>query len=344
MELRKEIGLCQDNGHYEDANLINLGALALAAAIRFLQMSATFGTKVPAGLFVPSLYVGACLGRIAGLLVRSYNQEYHFLDGAVEPGVYAMVGAAAILGGVCRVTISLVVIMLELTDSLAYVVPFMISVLLAKLVGDSLYPAIYDAYIDLNVYPFLHDEVEFRPSDRCVNVMEDRITAIDLGSRPSVSDLRELLRRSEYRGFPVVRHTHFLGYLRRDSLVSLLTRLELEHESGPEAAVGPDDVLPETDCTVIRMVPHTHCSQAHMIFRQLGVHRIFLVGPLHPGDFCDEDVLRGILSKKAFIRLLDARRVGHGQSRPGDATPSAAPQAPGGQHRQPLRQNVLLQG
>merc|ERR1719316_1230186 len=103
----------------------------IAATLRFCQTVLTIGNVCPAGLFVPSLYIGACLGRCMGAFV---NQ---IVPHDVEPGVYSMVGAAAVLGGVSRMTISLVVIMMELTGGLDYVVPFMISVLCAKTVGDA---------------------------------------------------------------------------------------------------------------------------------------------------------------------------------------------------------------
>lgn len=60
-----------------------------------------------------------------------------------------MVGAAASLSGVTRTTISLAVIMFELTDSLSYVIPVMLSVLVAKTVADALEPkGIYDLVIE----------------------------------------------------------------------------------------------------------------------------------------------------------------------------------------------------
>ena len=44
----------------------------------------------------------------------------------ITPGLYAMVGAAAVLGGVTRMTVSLVVIMFELTGGVRYIVPLMV--------------------------------------------------------------------------------------------------------------------------------------------------------------------------------------------------------------------------
>lgn len=54
---------------------------------------------------------------LPGVLTAWANSYLHFADG-VYPGIYAMVGAASVLGGACRVTISLVVIMFELTGGL----------------------------------------------------------------------------------------------------------------------------------------------------------------------------------------------------------------------------------
>ena len=54
------------------------------------------------------------------------------------PGLYAVVGAASVLGGVTRMTVSLVVIMFELTGSLEFIVPTMVGVMFAKWIGDAI--------------------------------------------------------------------------------------------------------------------------------------------------------------------------------------------------------------
>ncbi|XP_060598222.1 H(+)/Cl(-) exchange transporter 3-like [Ruditapes philippinarum] len=96
-------------------------------------------------------------------------------DCAITPGLYAMVGAAAALGGVTRMTVSLVVIMFELTGGLQYIVPLMLATMASKWVGDALgKQGIYDAHIRLNGYPYLDNKEEFTHTTIAADVMRPR--------------------------------------------------------------------------------------------------------------------------------------------------------------------------
>jgi chloride channel 3/4/5 len=86
-----------------------------------------------------------------------------------------MVGAAAVLGGVTRMTVSLVVIMFELTGGVRYIVPLMAASMASKWVGDALgRQGIYDAHIGLNGYPFLDSKEEFGHTTLAADVMQPR--------------------------------------------------------------------------------------------------------------------------------------------------------------------------
>ncbi len=89
--------------------------------------------------------------------------------------VNAIVGACAFLGGVSKMTISLVVIMFELTGGLTYIVPLMAAAMTAKWIGDGFVRGgIYDAHIELNGYPFLDNKEEFNFTTTAAEVMRPR--------------------------------------------------------------------------------------------------------------------------------------------------------------------------
>lgn len=79
---------------------------------------------IPSGIFGPSFVIGGCIGRLTGELVSFlWKRE----DNPIYPGVYAVVGAAAFCGGVTH-TVSVAVIVFELTGQLVYILPVMVSI------------------------------------------------------------------------------------------------------------------------------------------------------------------------------------------------------------------------
>jgi len=212
--------------------------LLYAALVRVLLTALTFGLVLPAGVFIPALTSGACLGRAAGLLMKGIaRNSWPMMPLAqlcqasghhcITPGIYAMVGAAAMLGGVTRMTISLVVIMLELTGGLGYVLPIMVAVIVSKWVGDAIHKhGIYDAHIELNGYPYLGPAPESGSARASSGpqTAADVMTAMPLqtiSSDTTVDELEQMLRSSPLKGWPVVvsqDRPHLVGYLCRRSL------------------------------------------------------------------------------------------------------------------------------
>ncbi|KAK1756748.1 chloride channel [Echria macrotheca] len=116
--------------------------------VKLLLTVITFGCKVPSGVIIPALDAGALFGRMVGQVIPG-----------ISPGIFAMVGAAAFLAGVSRMTVSLAVIMFELTGEVNFIPPFMIAILTAKWVADSISEdGVYDLAQHLLGHPFLDAE------------------------------------------------------------------------------------------------------------------------------------------------------------------------------------------
>ncbi|XP_025780740.1 chloride transport protein 6 [Puma concolor] len=129
--------------------------LALFFALYFLLACWTYGTSVPSGLFVPSLLCGAAFGRLVANVLKSYIGLGH-----IYSGTFALIGAAAFLGGVVRMTISLTVILIESTNEITYGLPIMITLMVAKWTGDFFNKGIYDIHVGLRGVPLLEWETE----------------------------------------------------------------------------------------------------------------------------------------------------------------------------------------
>ncbi|XP_068155986.1 chloride channel protein 2 isoform X7 [Drosophila tropicalis] len=114
---------------------------------------------VPSGMFIPVFKIGAGFGRLVGEFMAvtfPHGVRYGGRLSPIMPGGYAVVGAAAFSGSVTH-TVSVAVIIFEMTGQITHVVPVMIAVLVANAVAALLQPSIYDSIILIKKLPYLPD-------------------------------------------------------------------------------------------------------------------------------------------------------------------------------------------
>lgn len=293
-------------------------ALLLGAAILgFFLASITFGLDIPAGIILPSIAIGALYGRALGIVFRMWQQAFpkFFLFGSCEPdvqcvtpGIYAIIGAASALGGATRMTVSIVVIMFELTGALTYVIPIMIAVMLSKWCGDIFGKrGIYESWIQLKEYPFLDHRDDTAPPDvsaQKVMTSIDDLTVITAVGH-TIDTLRNLLLTTSYRGYPVVTDMSnpvLLGYISRNELSYALkyaaspSDTELSNTAQVffthQPFADPSETLdlrPWMDQTPITLNSNTTFLIVLRMFQRLGLRYVL---------FADRGVLQGLLTKK----------------------------------------------
>ena len=201
----------------------------------------TYGLALPSGLFVPCIMMGAALGRLVGETLGMTN------DAETSPGAYALIGAAGMLGGVCRMTISITVIVVESTGNVTFMLPIAITIMLAKLVGDFFTEGIYDLHIHIKGYPFIRPDgpVGGRGSLNAADVMAGGVrTVCEL---EQVGTLVKLLRSTTHHGFPVTKSGGgggVLGVILRDPGLRERYDFELKVER-PD----PDNLEANLECT-----------------------------------------------------------------------------------------------
>ncbi|XP_017083868.1 chloride channel protein 2 isoform X5 [Drosophila eugracilis] len=135
------------------------GNLVIYTLFTFMFSIIASTIPVPSGMFIPVFKIGAGFGRLVGEFMAvtfPHGVRYGGRLSPIMPGGYAVVGAAAFSGSVTH-TVSVAVIIFEMTGQITHVVPVMIAVLVANAVAALLQPSIYDSIILIKKLPYLPD-------------------------------------------------------------------------------------------------------------------------------------------------------------------------------------------
>jgi H+/Cl- antiporter ClcA len=134
------LGNGKDIAQLAFGNLVAPRLLLILVLLRPLSTVLCLGSGVPGGLFTPSLSMGALLGGVLGL-------AWSALWPGVPPGLFAVLGAAAVLAATTHGPISAVVLVMELTGmDRSFVLPLILVVVTATVVARTLDSrSIYDA-------------------------------------------------------------------------------------------------------------------------------------------------------------------------------------------------------
>jgi chloride channel 3/4/5 len=309
-ESSAESWVCQNEAR-TDGSWGYVGWLIYGTLAKLVLTIITFGIKVPSGVIIPALDAGALFGRLLGQYV-----------GGISPGIFAMVGAAAFLAGVSRMTLSLCVIMFELTGELDYVLPHMVAILVAKWVADSLgKEGVYDLAQNVLGHPFLdldHSLGYIQMADVLVeelippeHTMEQITIHVPASNKVRREILEEKLAQLESRGLMdaglvLVQGNQILqGYLAEGELSFGLRKLGELYPKDAEVRLLGDAEEGEFDLSsFVDRTPMSVCAKAPMeyaveMFGKLGLRHLMVT---------EEGTGRlvGVIIKKRLVAYLDS--------------------------------------
>ncbi|CDK27000.1 unnamed protein product [Kuraishia capsulata CBS 1993] len=192
-------------------------SLAYALVIKVVLTSLTFGLKIPIGVYVPSMAIGALFGRLFATILQyiCLTNPYvaSFFDRGiagdavpvVDLGIYAMIGAGAFMAGVTRMNVTLATILFELTSSYTYVLPISISIAAANWIAYIIEPrSLYEVLIWNNDFPFLDNrrvptfedpQTLEQVLDLSGEFIQDSIVHVEMSPFITASSLRALLNK-----------------------------------------------------------------------------------------------------------------------------------------------------
>jgi len=272
------------------------------------------------------------MGRLSGVMLRLVRP-----DQDIDPGVYALIGAAAFSSGVTRMTISLSVIMLEITNDLQFLPPIMFSVMIAKWVGDIFTFPLYDVLLALKGIPFIDSEPPY-----CMEKMDAHdIMTKDVKMFPlvvSIGHIIETLKNCNHNGFPVIdtgdkgQSKTLKGLIIRRQLTVLLEtkiwtkkflpqanefRRQMAREQKPIEVIEDNiddhekdyqlDLRPYMNCSPFSVTEEFYSIYAFRLFRSMGLRHLPVVD--------DNNQVKGIITRKDIIDSAIFKKSDEIQSR-----------------------------
>ncbi len=123
----------------------------IAFILLFFLTPIAYGSGAPGGIFAPTLILGASLGQFIGIIAQAWV-------GSESPIPYALAGMGAFFSGTIRAPITAIVIIFELTANFNLILPLMIGVVIAYVVGEAI--ASGSLYDRLVLQSGLHLEAE----------------------------------------------------------------------------------------------------------------------------------------------------------------------------------------
>jgi len=202
---------------FHDQSQMNKSTLIVFFILMFVLANITYGIAVPSGLFVPCILMGGTFGRLQGEIMNDI-----YPTGGVQPGIWAMLGAAAMLSGVTRITITITVILFETTGEWSLILPTMAIVIMAKSIADQFNISLYDMHVELKCIPF----VEPDPPRHIEGLFSGDVMsrgAVCCSMIPRVHDVIQMLQGCRHNGFPCVSDTGKIrGLILRNQIITIL--------------------------------------------------------------------------------------------------------------------------
>src|SRR6266700_3415657 len=172
--------------------------MMLLVVLKLLAVTTSYASGNAGGIFGPALFIGAMLGGTVGTLAHRLLPAY-----TATPGAYALVGMGAVFAGIVRAPMTSVLIIFEMTQDYAVIVPLLIANLVSLFVASLLqHEPIYEA---LAVQDGIHlptAEARQRHAKRHVTRVMQTAGQL-LPAEITVREALERVRLSEFRTWVV---------------------------------------------------------------------------------------------------------------------------------------------
>ena len=219
-----------------------LSLMLVLVVLKILAVTTSYASGNAGGIFGPALFIGAMLGGAVGTVANHILPAY-----TAAPGAYALVGMGAVFAGIVRAPMTSVLMIFEMTQDYAVIVPLMISNLVSLFISSRLQQQpIYEALAVQDGIHLPKAEARQRPGQRqLLSIM--RAVTESLPAELTVREAWQQVQSSVLKSWLVVGSSGVDG---------VINRLRLERELAQDAYQQMGTIVSALD------FPHVHSDQS----------------------------------------------------------------------------------
>ncbi|KPA76661.1 putative chloride channel protein [Leptomonas pyrrhocoris] len=187
------------------AGLMPWRALGTFTLLYFFSSAVYSGLALCGDTLLPSLVIGAALGRCVGTVVHvAATCVLPSASSWADPGVFALFGAGSFVSATSGLSFGIGAILIESTADFRHLLPLMFAIVVARRVLTRWSRDMLTVYLEARAVPLLNAEPYL---DRFTlldarHVMHGPVVALPVVC--SLEDITSVLRRTTHHGFPVV--------------------------------------------------------------------------------------------------------------------------------------------
>jgi CIC family chloride channel protein len=270
-----------------------LKLMALLVVLKLITVTVSYASGNAGGIFGPALFIGAMLGGSVGTVAHHWFPAY-----TATPGAYALVGMGALFAGIVRAPMTSVVMIFEMTQDYAVIVPLMISNLVSLFIASRLQPQpIYEALAIQDGVHLPTAETRQRHGERQVIRVMRAATEL-LPAEITVQEALERVRQSRSRTWLVTDGRGVVGVIN-------LQTLEREETEGAAKSLGE---VVGTD-----VFPHVHSDQGlDLALERMGANHIEILPVVNRADVRK---LEGVITLRDVLDSYGVSPADRGQDR-----------------------------
>ncbi|MFZ0796378.1 MAG: chloride channel protein [Terriglobales bacterium] len=261
--------------------------MLLLVVLKLFAVTVSYASGNAGGIFGPALFIGAMLGGSVGTVAHHFFPAY-----TATPGAYALVGMGAAFAGIVRAPMTSVLIIFEMTQDYAVIVPLMIANLVSLFIASRLQKEpIYDALAVQDGIHLPSAETRKRYGERQVMRVMQAASQL-LSAEITVREALERVRSSEVRTWLVTDRRGVVGVIN-------LARLEQELAEGADKKVG--------ELVDGLVFPHVHPDQGFdLALERMGANQIEILPVVNRADV---HKLEGVVTLRDVLDAYGVNRA-----------------------------------